>query len=406
MPLRSRLRVARSGLTDRRGRAAHAVRHAVRGRRDGRIGVFNLDLHVSVIADARLALSRYGIEVENWSLSGHTWVFGRDRDPVAVVNERTAFRFGPPMIRRFRQVYGRYLRSFEGFVAAYPPCFALLYEGLERPTLALAATRYEWPFTFDRTRWDWLDARLRQAVEDGWLHLAANNRADAGYIENYLGLTPTYVPSSCGYVGPAYTGRRRAVVVSAKSEDVARAICDQLRSEAVPLRTALGYRYSWSDLYDHRAIVLIPYNVSLMALFEHYSACAPIYVPNRPFLKRLMAEYPRAVLSQLSYAQESLELAAAPRETAARDLNELRDEAVVDWYLDRADFYDAEWMPQVRQFESWSHLDHLLARDDHAAIGEEMAVERPARLERIAKLWDELDWLARVRSAAGVAPTR
>ncbi len=28
-----------------------------------------------------------------------------------------------------------------------------------------------------------------------------------------------------------------------------------------------------------RAIVFIPYNVSIMALFEQYTACMPIYVP-------------------------------------------------------------------------------------------------------------------------------
>ncbi len=83
----------------------------------------------------------------DWTVSGHSWVFGRPRDPVAIVNERTWKSFGPRMARRFRRLYGSYLRSFRGFVATYPPCFALLYEGLDKPTLAIAATRYEWPFT-------------------------------------------------------------------------------------------------------------------------------------------------------------------------------------------------------------------------------------------------------------------
>jgi hypothetical protein len=359
--------------------------------------VFNLDLHVSVIADVREALAPHELGVVDWSLSGHTWVVGRERDAVAIVNERTAWRFGPELIRRFRQVYGRYLESFAGFVATHTPCFSLLYEGLPGPTLAVCSTRYEWPFTFERDRWEWLDARLRRGVEDGWLHLVANNRADAGYVENYLGIEPVYVPSGCAYVGPSYTGRRRAAVVSAKSEPVARAICARLETEAVPLRTALGRRYRREDLYDHRAIVFIPYNVSVMALFEHYSACAPVYVPSREFLRRLMDEYPDAVLSQLSYAQESTE-PAAPR-PGFRDLNDVDDDDVVDWYLDRADFYDAQWMPRVRQFESWAHLDHLLATDDAAEISHDMAAERPARLERIAELWSGLPWLAQVGAA-------
>jgi hypothetical protein len=130
-----------------------------------------------------------------------------------------------------------------------------------------------------------------------------------------------------------------------------------------------------------------------MALFEHYAACAPIYVPERQFLKRLMAEHPIDVLSSISFCQVT---GRSPARRGVRDLNDVRDEQVVDWYLERADFYDPEWMPQIRQFESWSHLDHLLATDDHVAISQAMAAEQPERLRRIAALWDELDWLAQL----------
>lgn len=47
---------------------------------------------------------------------------------------------------------------------------------------------------------------------------------------------------------------------------------------------------------------------------------------------------------------------------------------------------------------SWAHLDHLLATDDQHAISQEMKAENVERFARIAKLWDELDWLSRVAS--------
>lgn len=387
-----------AALRDRSARMLHAARHAVPRRADA-ARVFDLDLHVAVIADVRDALAPHGVGVTDWTLSGHAWVMGRRRDPVAVLNERTAAHFGPELIRRFRRVYGGYLRGFRGYVATHTPCFSLLYEDLPGPTLAICSTRYEWPFTFDRARWEWLDERLLQGVQDGWLHVIANNRADAGYVEHYLGLTPHVIPSACDYV-PAYTGRRPDAVVAAKSDRLAADICGQLAAPAVPLRGTLGKRYRWRDLYDHRAIVFIPYNVSVMALFEHYSACAPVYVPTPGFLKELMAAHPEAVLSQLSYAQEST-LPATPPRVADGDLNDLNDPAVVQWYLDRADFYDPQWMPAVRQFESWAHLDHLLATDDHAAISSAMAQARSDRLARIAELWDRLEWLQRVARASG-----
>jgi hypothetical protein len=375
-------------------RGLHAIRHSPVARPRDRADVFNLDLHIAVIADVQTQLHRRGLSLVDWTLSGHSWLAGRPRDPVAIVNERTFHSFGPRLTSRFRTLYASYLRSFRGFVAAYPPGFSLLYEGLGKPTLAVAATRYEWPCTHFAPHWEWLDAGLRAGVADGWLTLVANNKADAGYLEHYTGLRSMHIPSACAYTGLMYTGGRRAAVICTNGERLAGDVVRALTHDAVPLRSGLGARYSQADLYDHEALVFIPYNVSIMALFEHYHACAPIYVPDRAFLKELMREYPDDVLSSVSFCQVTGKPPA--RRPAGLDLNDLRDPLVVDWYLDRADFYDPEWMPHVRHFESWAHLDHLLATDDPREISAAMASERPQRLRRIDALWDELAWLDRL----------
>lgn len=352
--------------------------------------MFNVDLHVAVVADVRMQLERRGLDLVDWTISAHNWVFDRPRDPVAIVNETTWKSFGPRMAKRFRRLYGPYLRTFRGFVVTHTPCFSLLYEGLDTPTLTVVSTRYEFPCTHYAPSWDWLDARLRAGVEDGWLTLVANNRADADYLRHYTGLEAPHIPSACSYTGLTYTGQRSAVVVSSGASAIERTIADTLRHDAVPLRSGLGARYSWADLYDHRAIVFIPYNVSIMSLFEHYTACAPIYVPSRSFVKELHAHHPADVLGNLSFSQVTGHPAA--RRVAGLDLNDTSDDAVVDWYLDRADFYDDEWMPHIRQFDSWEHLDDLLESDDPQAISAEMSAERPVRLGRIDALWDELGW--------------
>jgi len=325
----------------------------------------------------------------DWTVSGHSWVFDRPRDPVAIVNEQTWFEFGPRRARAFRRAYGSYLRTFRGFAAAYPPSFALLYEGLGKPTLAVAATRYEWPFTHYAPGWEWVDDRFRAGVADGWLTLVANNRADADYLEAFTGIRPTHIPSACAYTELTYTGGRPEVVICS-GDELGREVAAGLRHPAVPLRGGLGPRYSQHDLYDCRALVFIPYNVSIMALFEHYTACAPIYVPAPSFLKELAAKYPADVLSSLSFCQVTGRPAA--RRSDGVDLNDTSDERVVDWYLERADFYDREWMPHVRLFDSWDHLDRLLDEDDPREINAEMQAARPDRLARIAALWDALPW--------------
>jgi hypothetical protein len=246
-----------------------------------------------------------------------------------------------------------------------------------------------------------LDDGFRRGVEEGWLTLAANNLADRDYLASYTGLTATHVPSACTYTELTYTGRQPKAVIAA-GDAFAKEIAAQLKEHAVPLRAGLGPRYSQADLYDQRAIVFIPYNVSIMALFEHYTACVPIYVPDRSFLKELMAERPQDVLSSLSFCQVTGH-PPAPR-PGRPDLNDVRDPLVIEWYLDRADFYDPDWMPHIRQFESWAHLDHLLATDDPHAISAAMQLERPERLRRIGELWNGLPWLASVgRGAAACA---
>jgi hypothetical protein len=295
------------------------------------------------------------------------------------------------MARRFQRVYGSYLRTFRGFVATYPPCFATLYEGIGKPTLVVAATRYEYPMTHYAPHWNWLDERLRAGVANGWLTIVANNRADADYIEHYAGLKATHIPSACTYTGLTYTGRRRTVVMYTGFDRFAVELLPMLRHEAIAPHTGLGAKFSWADLYDQRAVVFIPYNVSIMALCELYTACVPIYVPERAFLAELMRQYPADVLSSLSFCQWTGHPPA--RRGDGLDLNDVSDERVVDWYLDRADFYDSEWMPRIRFFESWEHLDHLLATDDMQAISDEMAAERPDRLARITALWDDVPWM-------------
>jgi hypothetical protein len=384
-------RPSRQTFLDAARRGAHAARHSRFASKRATGDVFDLDIHVAVVADVREQLARRGLSLVDWTLSETSWVVGRDRDPVAVVNEHTWYSFGRRMAARFRRTYGSYLRSFHGFVATYPPAFALLYEGLGRPVLAIAATRYEWPFTHYGPSWDWLDDGLRRGVEEGWLTLGANNLADRDYLASYTGLAATHVPSACSYTGLTYTGRQQQTLIHTRPA-LAEEIAAQLRQRAAPIHHELSAGYAQADLYDRRSLVFIPYNVSIMALSEHYSACMPIYVPDRAFLKQLMKEYPREVLSSLSFCQVTGR-PPAPR-PGRPDLNDVRDPQVVDWYLDRADFYDTDWMPHIRQFESWPHLEHLLATDDPRAISEVMQRERPERLRRIDELWTGLPWLA------------
>jgi hypothetical protein len=202
-PLRSLGRLARD--EHLRRRSLHALRHRFGGARGT---VFNLDLHVAVIADVAAQIERRNGSVTSWTVSGHSWTLGRDLDPVAVVNDRTWKELDHEMAGRFRRAYGSYLRRFRGFVAAYPPAFALLCEGLDRPTLAVAATRYEWPFTHDAARWEWLDERLRKASRPAGSPSPRTTSPTPTTSSRSSGSGPSCSPARAG-TPPASTPARR-----------------------------------------------------------------------------------------------------------------------------------------------------------------------------------------------------
>ena len=80
--------------------------------------LFNLDAHISVIADVENIFTHLypEIEITKWSVSGHTWVFDEQKDPVEVVNHQTWKQFDLEMIQQFQQRYDNFLRLFDGFI--------------------------------------------------------------------------------------------------------------------------------------------------------------------------------------------------------------------------------------------------------------------------------------------------
>ncbi len=342
----------------------HAAAHRAEQRlREGR-RFFNLDLHIGVVGDLRDVLADHAIELTDWTLSAHAPVIGRVRDPVAIVNEHTWRSFDSAMVKRFQAAYGGYLSGFDGFLATCPIAFSLLYEGLGT-TVAVIATRYEYPFSFDRDRWAWLNKFIEKAIPHGELIVVANNRGDADYFTHYTGIHVPIIASLCRYTGATYTGRRPEAVLFTKSSHLDRLATDAVGSSSLVSRRALPAIVRWNELYSYRAIVHIPYNISMMAVFEQYTACVPLFFPSKAFLFELWKLHPESVLSELSFGQVFGKRTAAPRlhHNGEFDPNCVDDPDVIKWWIERADYYETERMPHISYFDSWEELREQLKSD-------------------------------------------
>jgi hypothetical protein len=91
-----------------------------------------------------------------------------------------------------------------------------------------------------------------------------------------------------------------------------------------------------------------------MTLFELATAGMPVVVPGRELLRQMKTQY-AGVLDELTFAEvygvDPAEKFAGPGSPA-----NWKDEGHLDWWLDRADFFNRNLMPNVRVAETYEDL--------------------------------------------------
>ena len=237
---------------------------------------FNLDCHISVISDIKNIFESLGHEVDHWSLSGHRWVFDFEKCQSPIINESNWTNLNQEMVDRFYEHHKKDLDGYDAFICAYPPCFLKLFEKFNKPIIVIAATRYDHPFTNDKTRLDWLEDSLKN---NKYLILITNNEFDKKYCEHFLGNEWQWIPSLCDYTGAEYNPIKKQYILFSKF--------DIQRDPNVIHQNQLG-KYTWEDLYSYNGIIHLPYNVSTMSIFEQYQAGVPLNFPSLDFAIELV----------------------------------------------------------------------------------------------------------------------
>ena len=166
---------------------------------------------------------------------------------------------------------------------------------------------------------------------------------------------------------------------------------------------------SWCQLFHHKALIHFPYEVSTMSLAEQYSAGVILLLPSKKFLQQLCENLkdrdaalskgaaklesvywegylgqgvpgrgldPSSRLAELPQPFQEL-VAAYPHsvyvdqgmqyyqfQTPGRKMPEcLECTKKIDWWLDRADFYDPRWFPGIKYFDSFEELLDLSKKE-------------------------------------------
>jgi hypothetical protein len=143
--------------------------------------------------------------------------------------------------------------------------------------------------------------------------------------------------------------------------------------------------FQYSDLAAHPAMVILPYQVSFMSLFEFYRMQIPLFAPSPALLTRWHLELhmlnERTWMSVLGQPQRSSILprhpiwslnSSEPHSVPASDPNNEFDSAAVLEWISLSDFY--VW-PHIQTFDSWDDLFALLTGSGYRDLLQRMSIK-------------------------------
>jgi hypothetical protein len=346
---------------------------------------FNIDCHVSVIADLKNIFTNLGHEVTSWSLSGHTWVFNESPSNVKIIGSDKWKSLDQEKCDKFYETYKEELSQYDGFIVTYPTPFALLYEKFKKPIIVQIPIRYEYPFTTDSNKWIWLNEYLNEGVKSGKIILVSNNKYDKYYAESWLDNEVKYIPSLCEYTNAQYDLKSPNWLLNT------RLMFDIEGANIKHKRQVLGSGYSWKDFYQYGGIVDFPYCNSTMSIFEQYTAGFPMLFPSKELLKELYFEYFDLGSNSVLYEMSFNRICSLPNSSSLKpknidiDPNDYKSEKTIDKFLSLCDYYDSEWMPAIKHFDDF---DQLVEMTKEPGVFDND--NRPYRREYIYKRWNEL----------------
>lgn len=294
---------------------------------------FCMSVHISVIQDLKTAYP--DIEITDFCMSGAAWIMKRQVDVPKIINHMTWKQITPQMITAFQSEYDSFLQQFDMFIVAHPSVFVMIFEKYNKPILMINTTRYDLPFcnSGDINNLKLYRNCLQQLSTKGLLHIVSNNHADQYYLLKGCGLPSIVIPSLGLYTNVQYKPIKPQFVLYHGS------LPDH------PLIAKRPHNHEWRDITSYKGLISMPYEVSLMSLFEYFTAGMPLFFPSREFWKT-QANH-QNLYSLFWYWDDRL----------PEDLAEFKN---LNLWIDMADMYSTLQSPNTYYFDSYDHLFQLL----------------------------------------------
>ncbi len=312
------------------------------------IKLFNLDLHTSVIADITdicQKLYKDKIEITNWSISGSNWLFNKENKFVKHINSDTWKNINKDMINNFVNEYRHILEEYDGFIVTHTPVFVLLYESFKKPIIVINSCRYEQPFCWNKNfeMWSYLNDTIKKLQKENLIHIISNNLGDMEHLK-LNGINSVHIPSLCNYTNTQhFPTHDKGLLYS--NENI---ICN---NEKFDKKCNIGY-VSYENLYKYKFFIHFPYEISTMSLFEQYSSGAPLILPTKNFLLKLVKNNYNFYGPYLKNVDKNMIEEYKLKYKLEYNLD-------LEWWIEKADYYDEDNFKYCYYFDNLNELEKI-----------------------------------------------
>jgi len=274
--------------------------------------------------------------------------------------------------------------SVDAILCTHADSMCEIFMPFEKPLIVVASTRYEIG-RYEEDRWGQWNYNLQKIASKPGNVVGANNQYDLEYIKYFTGIQSVQLlPTLALYVTARYNPTKGEILLCPSTRPVAPPLYNELMSALdvfkkrykqthnkntmadggfliAPVRS-LYKKFEYSDLAAHPAIILIPYQLSVMSFFEFYRMGIPMFVPSPQLLTHWHMKH--SVLKERSWNMifDKPGLSAVKRHSGYKgpmlsDPNDnLNYNSVLEW-VNLADFYT---FPHLKQFDNFTHLVEMV----------------------------------------------
>jgi hypothetical protein len=331
---------------------------------------------------------------------------------------------------------------------SHPAANCQLYLALNKPLVVYFTTRMEFGRNDGGIFWRWpsWNEKKGKKVWQEWVkdltaitknkkkHLiVANNRYDVEYVKYFTGLDIDYVPSWCGDLNYAFDSIRhsdRASPYQAKPgyypsidafllgpyrtnlglqrdgkhtsekdhvimQDLFAALRrDNNQTVIKTISEAFPKGYLYQDLGYYRGVVILPYQVSTMFLFELYRLNIPLFCPSKDlliqwhrrspdFMWERIYGWPERFPGKAKSGNDVIDTATLSADPP--DPNSNTPQSFAHW-IQFADWYS---LPHIILFDSFEDLLHKLKTTELFEVSEKMREYNRQERERLLEYWTQ-----------------